>query len=336
MRQDNYERLQERSRREFGNRQGTGGENQADYNRPQNLGSAQSDYGDRAYGGRANEQGENRGWLEKAGDEVSSWFGGGESGNRRDQNQGYGGNENEYDNNSYHSYQGGYTPKEANPFYPTTNRIYERNTENRENRDEAQNRNYQSNQDQRSNQQRGFYSAANQGGQQNRENREENRGENRGRGFNDTRAGDMMTRNVSTVHPNDTAQRAARLMRDEDCGALPVVDRQGRMIGMVTDRDITIRLVADGADPRYAQVQDCMTDEVFACHVNDPIEGCIRAMRQHQVRRMPVVNDRNQILGIISQGDLARLADRNRDRGGRHAFTDFVSEISEPTSDSYR
>jgi CBS domain-containing protein len=328
MRQDNYERLQERSRREFGDRQRYGGSNSGDYDRSENSGNASSDYGDNAYGG------ENRGWFEKASDEVSSWFGGNEGNDRnqtaRDRNI------NEYDGNSYHSYQAGYTPKEANPYYPTTNRIYERNDD----RENYSNRNTQSNQgDFNRNQSRGFSSMGNQTHQMRNQGNQfenQNRQQNRWRDWHDTRAGDLMTRNVTTVHPNDSVQHAARLMRDEDCGAIPVVDRNGRMIGMITDRDITIRLVADGNDPRRAQVQDCMTDEVFACHANDPIEGCIRSMKEHQVRRMVIVNDRNQVLGIISQGDLARYADMNKRQGQRHAFTDMVAEVSEPSNKAYR
>ena len=260
---------------------------------------------------RSQNQGGERGWWDKAGDEVSSWFGDEEAWRRRQMDERADGNYNEYDQNSYHSYQAGYTPKEANPFYPTTNRIYEREGGRRESRT-SQQQNFSS----------GFAGSQ--------------RNQNRWRDWHDTRAGDLMTADVATVHPNDTAQYAARIMRDEDCGALPVVDRNGRMIGMVTDRDITIRLVASGADPRFAQVQDCMTDEVFACHVNDPIESCMRAMRQHQIRRIAVVNSQNQVVGIISQGDLARHADMNRQKGERTTFTDMVANVSEPSSGAYR
>ncbi len=178
---------------------------------------------------------------------------------------------------------------------------------------------------------------------ENRENR--NRGitrnynsseRNRWRDWHDTRASDLMTRNVATVHRNDTAQQAARIMRDYDCGAIPVVDRENRMIGMVTDRDITIRLVASGADPRFAQVGDCMTDEVFSCHEDDRVEDCMRAMSEHQVRRMPIVDDRNRVLGIISQGDLARHAAMNPNKGERRAVANMIGEVSEPSYDAYR
>lgn len=322
MRHDSYERLRERSRREIGDRRDFRGEsNEGESYHPQNLTSRQrTDYStDHA-------RGDERGWFDKATDEVSSWFGGDDRDNRNQSRDARNRNINPHDDNSYHSYQAGYTPKEANPFYPNTNRIREREDRSSE-RDDFSNRNLQSNQNRNYNQSRGFASAGNQSNRQQR---------NRWRDWHDTRAGDMMTGNVATVQPNDTVQRAARLMRDEDCGALPVLDRQGRIIGMITDRDITVRLVADGADPRYAQVQDCMTDEVFACQADDPIEGCIRTMKQHQVRRIPVVNERNQLLGIISQGDLARHADMNKHQGERHALTDMIAGVSEPSNSAYR
>ncbi|MDQ4121212.1 MAG: CBS domain-containing protein [Acidobacteriota bacterium] len=322
MRQDAYDRLQEQSRREFGNRRNFQDEsNRDEFNRPQNLSSSRSDYRDNG--------GDDRGWFERASNEVSSWFGGDDRDNRNHTRNARDRNINEYDGNSYHSYPSGYTPKEANPYYPTTNRIYERD-DRRSERDDFPNRNNQSNQNRNFNQSRGFASMGNQNYQQ------QQGQQNRWRDWHDTRAGDLMSRNVATVHPNDTVQRAARLMRDEDCGALPVIDRQGQMIGMITDRDITVRLVADGADPRFAQVQDCMTDEVFACHVNDPIEHCIRAMKEHQIRRLAIVNDRNQLLGIVSQSDLARHADMNKQQGERHAITDMIAGVSEPSNSAYR
>jgi CBS domain-containing protein len=144
-----------------------------------------------------------------------------------------------------------------------------------------------------------------------------------------------MTRNVRTVFPNDRIEHAARLMRECDCGALPVVNNYGRLIGMVTDRDIVMRLVARGADTRGAVVADCMTDETFSCHVNDRLDGCLRQMARHQVRRLPIINDNEQIVGIISQGDLARHAEAFKS-GERRKFADTVSEISEPSSVPYR
>jgi CBS-domain-containing membrane protein len=152
----------------------------------------------------------------------------------------------------------------------------------------------------------------------------------------EVRAGHVMTRKVTTVTPYDSIERAARLMRDCDCGALPVVNREGRLIGVVTDRDVTMRLVARGVDIRHAIVADCMTTEAFACHVNDPLEDCLRQMARHQVRRLPIVNDYDQVIGILSQADLARHAEAWQGRGRRQQFAETVSEISAPSSAAYR
>ncbi|MGE0127779.1 MAG: CBS domain-containing protein [Blastocatellales bacterium] len=152
----------------------------------------------------------------------------------------------------------------------------------------------------------------------------------------DLRAGDIMSRNVVTVFPDDLVERAAQLMRNCDCGALPVTDANGQMIGLVTDRDITVRLVARGLDTQDSIVADCMTDEAFSCHANDCLEDCMRQMSRRQVRRMPIVNDGGQIIGIISQSDIARYAEAYRGRGERRRFADMVSEISQPSATPYR
>jgi CBS-domain-containing membrane protein len=150
-----------------------------------------------------------------------------------------------------------------------------------------------------------------------------------------TRVHEVMTRNVVAVRPEDPVSHAARIMRDEDCGALPVVDRYGRAIGMITDRDITCRLVAEERNTRMARVGDCMTDEVFACHAGSSLDECMETMSSHQVRRLPIVDDRDRLVGIVSQGDLARYAGINRAPGARHAVADVVCAISEPTDEPY-
>jgi CBS domain-containing protein len=125
-------------------------------------------------------------------------------------------------------------------------------------------------------------------------------------------------------------------MMEHDCGALPVVDRDGRLIGMITDRDITMRLVARGMDARRARVGDCMTEEAFACHAYDSIESCMRTMSRHQVRRIPIVDDRDRVIGIVSQSDLAQHAGHHPGRGERRAMADVLCAVSAPTHVPYR
>jgi len=150
------------------------------------------------------------------------------------------------------------------------------------------------------------------------------------------RAHEVMTRSVVTVQPNYTVERAAQLMDGSNCGALPVVDNGDRLIGIVTDRDLTIRSSSRGLDPRKARVEDCMTHGSFACHANNSIKDCMRQMSRHQVRRLPIINDHNQVIGILTQADLARYTGAYPGRGGRRAMADVLSAVSEPTQAPYR
>lgn len=154
--------------------------------------------------------------------------------------------------------------------------------------------------------------------------------------FNELRAWEVMHRDVTTVGPGDAITLAARLMAECDCGALPVVNREGEFAGMITDRDITVRAVARGADPRRVRVDECMTHETICCHADDLLEECLRQMAHHQIRRLPVVDDHNHVIGIISQADIARHVGEHQGRGERRAFADTISEISEPSARAHR
>lgn len=120
-------------------------------------------------------------------------------------------------------------------------------------------------------------------------------------------AADVMTARVITVRPDDSIEFAARLMSESDCSALPVVDASKQLLGIITDRDIMVRLIAKGVSVPHTQVSDCMTDEAFACDVNSSVESCIFAMSWHQVRRIPIVDQDHRVVGILSKGDLERF-----------------------------
>ena len=112
---------------------------------------------------------------------------------------------------------------------------------------------------------------------------------------------DVMTTNPRTVSPNEPIQNAARIMRDEDTGAVPVVDN-GRTVGILTDRDIVVRAVAEGQLNR--SVRDIVTDSVITASPDMSTREATELMSEHQIRRLPVVeNDR--LVGIVSIGDLA-------------------------------
>jgi len=113
---------------------------------------------------------------------------------------------------------------------------------------------------------------------------------------------EVMTPNPRTVAPGDSLQAAARVMRDEDAGAVPVVE-DGRVTGVLTDRDIVIRAVADG--DFQAKVSDICSDDIVTCDPEMSTAEAAELMSEHQVRRIPVVDDDEKLVGIVSLGDLA-------------------------------
>ena len=115
---------------------------------------------------------------------------------------------------------------------------------------------------------------------------------------------DLMTPDPVCVSQGDSIREAARIMAREDTGVVPVVDGK-KIVGMITDRDIVVRLVAEGKDPSNANVKEAMTKNIRAVKENDTVNDVLHFMSGSQVRRVPVVNDRNEIVGIVSMGDLA-------------------------------
>lgn len=118
---------------------------------------------------------------------------------------------------------------------------------------------------------------------------------------------DLMTPNPECVTESDSLRDAARKMKSEDIGAIPVIQSEGgrKIIGMVTDRDIVTRVVADGRNPDECTVRDAMTKEVFSVREDDSIERVHQVMRERQVRRVPVVDQREELVGIVAQADIA-------------------------------
>jgi CBS domain-containing protein len=114
---------------------------------------------------------------------------------------------------------------------------------------------------------------------------------------------EVMTTDVEVVRPEETLRDAARAMADLDVGSLPVCDGR-RMIGMVTDRDITVRGVAEGKGPD-APIRDVMTDDVVWCTDTDSVDEVLQQMSDAQVRRIPVVDRDRQLVGIVALGDIA-------------------------------
>jgi CBS domain-containing protein len=115
---------------------------------------------------------------------------------------------------------------------------------------------------------------------------------------------DVMTPDAVAAHPGTTLMAAAEMMRMLNVGSLPIVEDE-RIVGIVTDRDIVVRGLALGFDPRAATVADVMTRNVVTCSVEDDVDEVARQMRDLQVRRLLVVDERERLIGIVSLGDLA-------------------------------
>ncbi|MFO1028157.1 MAG: CBS domain-containing protein [Acetobacteraceae bacterium] len=116
---------------------------------------------------------------------------------------------------------------------------------------------------------------------------------------------DVMSADVQTVTPEDTVHHATRLMRDSDSGVLPVGEGD-RLVGVVTDRDVTLRVVAEGKDPQRTKVREVMSTEPKYVFEDETLEHVADNMAQQQIRRLPVVSRAKRLVGIVSLGDLAR------------------------------
>jgi len=134
---------------------------------------------------------------------------------------------------------------------------------------------------------------------------------------------EIMSTDVRTIQPQESLRRAAQCMQELDVGALPVCDGE-RLLGMLTDRDITVRGIADGLNPDQACVSDIMSPEVEYCTVDQDAEDAKRLMGSKQLRRLPVVDKDRRLVGIVSLGDLA-----TRESGH---IDEALREISEPGS----
>jgi CBS domain-containing protein len=137
------------------------------------------------------------------------------------------------------------------------------------------------------------------------------------------KASDIMTSNPRVVTPETPVQDAARLMKSEDTGVLPVVESEGnrRLVGVVTDRDITIRVVGEGR--ANAQVRDAMTANVSTAKPSDSAKDIMSVMAREQVRRIPVVDEQGMVVGIVSQADIVREGDDER-------AEETIERISQP------
>jgi len=140
------------------------------------------------------------------------------------------------------------------------------------------------------------------------------------------RVSEVMTKGAECTHPDATVREAAIRMQTLDVGSLPVCEND-RLIGMVTDRDMTVRTTAAGADPNDARVRDAMTGQIHFCFEDQDVADAARLMKEKQVRRLPVLNREKQMVGIVSLGDLAVQTQDEQLAGNT---LEAVSEPAEP------
>ena len=119
---------------------------------------------------------------------------------------------------------------------------------------------------------------------------------------------EVMTSNPCTIDADKPISYAAKMMRDEDVGLAPVVEGD-RLVGTLTDRDIAIRVVAEGHDPDSTKVKDVASKDVVTVDPQQGLDEALRLMAEHQVRRLPFVEEDGRVVGVVAQADVARLAD---------------------------
>lgn len=116
---------------------------------------------------------------------------------------------------------------------------------------------------------------------------------------------DIMTKNVKVCEPHDSVTAAAKIMRDVNCGTVPVCEGK-KVVGMITDRDIVLNVVANGKDSNTVHCHDCMTSDVITCSPETDVHECARMMSENRIRRIPVVQN-GELVGICAIGDLSTV-----------------------------
>ena len=139
--------------------------------------------------------------------------------------------------------------------------------------------------------------------------------------------GQVMTADPKCCVPTDSTVRAAKMMKIEDVGSLPVCGSRDskRLVGIITDRDLALQVVAEGRDPNSTLLQDVMTREPFTCRTDEDLQTALERMESNQIRRIPVVDGDGKLVGIISQADIATRTDIPE------KTAELVAEISQPT-----
>ena len=136
---------------------------------------------------------------------------------------------------------------------------------------------------------------------------------------------EVMTKNPVCCRPDDMVAKAAQLMQSENIGSIPVIENEQtqKLVGIVTDRDLALKIVAKGHDAKSTKVEAVMTRQMVTCRAGDDLQIALDAMAEHQLRRIPIVDDDNRIVGIIAQADVATRVDQPQ------KTAEMVKEISQ-------
>jgi CBS domain-containing protein len=136
---------------------------------------------------------------------------------------------------------------------------------------------------------------------------------------------EVMTKDPVCCLPNDSVAKAAELMQSGNIGSIPVIENEQnqKLVGIVTDRDLALKIVAQGRDAKSTNVEAVMTHKVVTCLADDDLQKALDAMAEHQLRRIPVVDSDNKIVGIIAQADVATRIDQPE------KTAEMVKEISQ-------
>jgi CBS domain-containing protein len=139
---------------------------------------------------------------------------------------------------------------------------------------------------------------------------------------------EVMTSNPTCAVPTDSVERVAQMMKSENVGPIPVVESKDskKLVGIVTDRDLVLKVLAEGRSGQNTNVDAVMTRNVTACREDDNLDRALQAMADQQIRRIPIVNGNNEIVGIIAQADVATRTEQPR------KTADVVEEISKPAA----
>jgi CBS domain-containing protein len=139
------------------------------------------------------------------------------------------------------------------------------------------------------------------------------------------RISQIMTKDAATCGPEDDLAKIGRLMFERDVGCVPVVDHERSIIGMLTDRDICMATCTQGKAPQDLQVGNIMSRQVFTCSPEDTLIEAEEVMRSHQIRRLPIVDDQNRLVGMLSLNDLALEAEHEQGLRPRQVTTHEVA-----------